>query len=99
MTANSLMAQYYAQRAAAGIIITEGTFISQSNCGYDRDQAERAVADGRADLIAFGRPFISNPDLVERFAEDWELERAGASKCLEFTRTRGLHRFSDLPGN
>ncbi|NNC68013.1 MAG: alkene reductase, partial [Gammaproteobacteria bacterium] len=37
------------------------------NCGYTQETAEQAVADGHADLIAFGRPFISNPDLVERF--------------------------------
>lgn len=35
------------------------------NNGYDRKLAEAALARG-ADLIAFGRPFISNPDLVER---------------------------------
>lgn len=38
------------------------------NCGYDRAAAETAIREGRADLIAFGRPYISNPDLVERFA-------------------------------
>tara|TARA_R110002049_G_scaffold182485_2_gene350386 strand:- start:132954 stop:134090 length:1137 start_codon:yes stop_codon:yes gene_type:complete len=43
-----------------------------ANCGYDRDQAEEAVAEGLADFVAFGRPFISNPDLVERFANDWD---------------------------
>lgn len=37
-----------------------------ANNGYDRAMAETAVANGLADLIAFGRPFISNPDLVER---------------------------------
>ena len=36
------------------------------NNGYDRAMAERVLASGRADLVAFGRPFISNPDLVER---------------------------------
>ncbi|ABM96642.1 MULTISPECIES: alkene reductase [Methylibium] len=36
------------------------------NNGYDRDMAIEAVADGRADVVAFGRPFISNPDLVQR---------------------------------
>lgn len=36
------------------------------NNGYDLDLASRVVAEGRADLVAFGRPFISNPDLVER---------------------------------
>ena len=35
------------------------------NNGYDRKMAEEALAKG-ADLVAFGRPFISNPDLVER---------------------------------
>ena len=42
------------------------------NCGYERDDAEKQVAEGNADLIAFGRPYIANPDLVERFANDWE---------------------------
>ena len=36
------------------------------NNGYDQALAEQAVAEGRADLVAFGKPFIANPDLVER---------------------------------
>ncbi|HRO80344.1 alkene reductase [Alicycliphilus denitrificans] len=36
------------------------------NNGYDRDMALQAVASGHADMVAFGRAFISNPDLVER---------------------------------
>ncbi len=43
------------------------------NCGYDQASAEAAIACGDADLIAIGRPYISNPDLVERFANDWPL--------------------------
>ena len=35
------------------------------NNGYDLVLANQALADG-ADLVAFGRPFIANPDLVER---------------------------------
>ncbi|NNM81640.1 MAG: alkene reductase [Burkholderiales bacterium] len=42
----------------------EGAYIA-NNC-YDRDLAISAVESGRADFVAFGRPFISNPDLVER---------------------------------
>jgi N-ethylmaleimide reductase len=34
--------------------------------GYDLLRADMALAEGRADLIAFGRPFIANPDLPER---------------------------------
>ncbi|MCR0983655.1 alkene reductase [Roseomonas populi] len=37
-----------------------------ANNGYDFALADTALREGRADLIAFGRPFIANPDLVER---------------------------------
>jgi N-ethylmaleimide reductase len=40
--------------------------------GFNRDSAESALAEKRADLIAFGKPFLANPDLVERM-------RAGAA--------------------
>lgn len=43
------------------------------NCGYTRETADAAIAAGHADLIAFGRPYLSNPDLVERFAHGWPL--------------------------
>lgn len=46
------------------------------NCGYTQLTAEQAVASGQADMIAFGRPFISNPDLVERFRHGWPLAEA-----------------------
>jgi N-ethylmaleimide reductase len=37
-----------------------------ANNGYDFELATKVLAQGAADLIAFGKPFISNPDLVER---------------------------------
>jgi len=37
-----------------------------ANNGYTREMALAAVAEGRADMIAFGRDYISNPDLVRR---------------------------------
>ena len=40
------------------------------NNGYDRDMAIEVVASGRADAIAFGKPFISNPDLVRRLRDN-----------------------------
>jgi N-ethylmaleimide reductase len=43
------------------------------NCGYTQETAEAAIENRHADLISFGRPFISNPDLVERFANGWPL--------------------------
>jgi N-ethylmaleimide reductase len=47
----------------------KGAYIA--NNGYDFDLATRTLDAGAADMIAFGKPFISNPDLVERL-------RAGA---------------------
>lgn len=43
--------------------------------GYDKEKAETDLESGIADLIAFGRPFINNPDLVERMANDWPLSQ------------------------
>lgn len=41
-----------------------------ANNGYTRDLALDALESDSADLIAFGRPFIANPDLVERLRAD-----------------------------
>jgi len=41
--------------------------------GYDPVTAARAVSEGRADIIAFGRPFLANPDLPRRIREDLPL--------------------------
>jgi N-ethylmaleimide reductase len=48
-----------------------GTIILCGN--YDRDRAEAELQNGRADLVAFGRPFVSNPDLPERLRTGAEL--------------------------
>ena len=46
----------------------DGLFILSG--GFDRASAEQALIEKRGDLIAFGRPFLANPDLVERLRED-----------------------------
>jgi len=43
--------------------------------GYDKEKAEDAIQRGLGDLIAFGRPFINNPDLVERIRNNWPLSQ------------------------
>lgn len=43
------------------------------NVGYTQETAEEKIAAGHADMIAFGRPYIANPDLVERFRNGWPL--------------------------
>ncbi|MDL2397384.1 alkene reductase [Rhizobium mayense] len=40
------------------------------NNGYSREMAIEAVDSGKADVVAFGKPFISNPDLVRRLKEN-----------------------------
>ena len=42
-----------------------GTYIA--NNGYSLERASAALAEVRADMFAFGRLYIANPDLVERF--------------------------------
>lgn len=41
--------------------------------GYSAAEAEALINSGLADAVAFGRPYIANPDLVERFAVGAEL--------------------------
>lgn len=46
---------------------------------YTADRAAGAINAGWADLIAFGRPFIANPDLPDRIANDWPLNPLDAA--------------------
>lgn len=43
----------------------KGTFIVAG--GYSREEGNKAVAEGRTDLVAYGRTFLANPDLPRRF--------------------------------
>ena len=45
-----------------------------ANVGLTRDTAEGMIRSGAVDLACFGRIYMSNPDLVERFANDWPIE-------------------------
>ena len=49
-------------------------------CGnYTRESAEARIASGLADAVAFGRPFIANPDLVERFKQGATLNKPNSA--------------------
>ncbi|VAH00409.1 unnamed protein product [Triticum turgidum subsp. durum] len=48
-----------------------GTFIAAG--GYDREEGNKVVGEGYADLVAFGRLFLANPDLPKRFEFDAKL--------------------------
>lgn len=74
----------------------DGTIIG--NCGYSRQDAEERITNGVADIAAFGRPFISNPDLVERLQNGWKLNpfedmslwyTSGAEGYIDYPRYKG----------
>jgi N-ethylmaleimide reductase len=64
-----------------------------ANNGYDLDLANQHLADGEADLVAFGRLFIANPDLVKR------LETSAALNPLDPTTLYGggAKGYTDYP--
>ena len=67
------------------------TFIASG--GFDREKAEAVLAEGKADLVAFGRPFIANPDLVTRLEKNLPLN------ALDFGTfyTPGPKGYTDYP--
>lgn len=54
-----------------------GVYIA--NGGFDATRARMAIEAGDADLVAFGTPFLANPDLVERFRQGAALNTPDAS--------------------
>lgn len=52
----------------------EGILVA--NMGYLAEEANQAIIDGEVDAVAFGVPFLANPDLPERFAQDAPLNEA-----------------------
>ncbi|MBL8809133.1 MAG: alkene reductase [Planctomycetaceae bacterium] len=67
------------------------------NCGYTQETAEAAIASDQADLIAFGRPFISNPDLVERFRN--RLPLAEPAPVSDWYSPTGPKGYTDYPAH
>jgi 2,4-dienoyl-CoA reductase-like NADH-dependent reductase (Old Yellow Enzyme family) len=71
----------------------QGTLVSAG--GFTLEGAQAAVQSTSLDMVAFGRPFISNPDFVERMRNGWPLEEAdratfygphGAKGYTDYTR-------------
>ncbi|MBO0494222.1 alkene reductase [Pseudomonas sp. Marseille-Q1929] len=72
----------------------QGTLIAAG--GFTRALAEAVLAKGDLDLVAFGRPFIANPDLVERMQHDWPLAEGDRATFygIDGSPTRG---YTDYP--
>lgn len=73
------------QEAFGGAIITSG--------GYDKASAETALENGVGELVAFGRPFLANPDLVDRMKYDLELNQPD----FDTFYTPGAKGYTDYP--
>jgi N-ethylmaleimide reductase len=69
----------------------QGTLII--NGGFDQEKGNKVIADGDADLVAYGTLFISNPDLVARF--DQHVPLAEADKNTFYVP--GAHGYTDYP--
>jgi len=63
------------------------------NAGFDQESGNKVIKEGNADLVAYGKPFISNPDLVERFANGYDL----ADWNEETFYTPGKEGYLDYP--
>ncbi len=44
------------------------------NGGFDQESGNKVIESGNADLVSFGKLYVSNPDLVERFKNDWDMD-------------------------
>lgn len=69
----------------------DGLFILSG--GFDHASAEQALLDKRGDLIAFGRPFLANPDLVARLRKDAPLNAPDAATFY----VPGAKGYTDYP--
>jgi N-ethylmaleimide reductase len=63
------------------------------NTSFDQEKGNKIIEDGLADLVAYGKPFISNPDLVERFENNLEL----ADWDQDTFYTTGAKGYTDYP--
>lgn len=63
------------------------------NKGFDAESAEQALQQGFADLISIGVPFIGNPDLVERYKNNWPLNESHRKTFY----SKGAEGYTDYP--
>ncbi len=63
------------------------------NSEFDQDKGNKVIEEGHADLVSYGKLYISNPDLVERFTYDLEL----ADWDKDTFYTTGAKGYTDYP--
>jgi N-ethylmaleimide reductase len=63
------------------------------NAGFDQESGNKVIKEGNADLVAYAKLYISNPDLVERFRANTEL----AEWDKDTFYTPGKEGYTDYP--
>jgi N-ethylmaleimide reductase len=63
------------------------------NTAFNHEKGNKIIEDGHADLVAYGKPYISNPDLVERFKNHLDLAKWDDSTFY----TTGAKGYTDYP--
>ncbi len=63
------------------------------NKGFTKETAEAAIKEGIADLVSFGHLFVSNPDLVERFRNNYPLTESNPKTFM----AKGAEGYTDYP--
>ncbi|KAL3922184.1 MAG: hypothetical protein SGILL_002344 [Bacillariaceae sp.] len=67
-----------------------------SNVGLTKDESKGMLRSGTTDLVAIGRPYISNPDLAERWINDWPLNKE--SDYMDWWQVgAGAKGYTDFP--
>ena len=83
-----LLTAFDAKKAFKGTVL--------ANNSYTRDIAEGAIRSGSADFVSFGRPYISTPDLAERFQQNLPLN-PDASYAVYWDSSKGAEGYIDFP--
>ncbi|MEM1271745.1 MAG: alkene reductase [Bacteroidota bacterium] len=80
-------------RKATAVIreVWDGTLMAAG--GFDRDSGEEAIQEGRLDLVAYARYYVSNPDLAARYAADADLAEWDQSTFYQ----GGPNGYTDYP--
>jgi N-ethylmaleimide reductase len=63
------------------------------NMGYSAEEAEAAISSGKLDAVAFGVPFLANPDLPDRFAKNADLNAPDQTTFY----SAGAQGYTDYP--
>ena len=79
------------QDEALYVDVQEGPLVLNSDYGLGRAQAD--LASGLADAISFGRPFLANPDLVDRLRDGAPLTQAQMATFY----SQGAEGYTDYP--